>query len=174
MSTSPKVTDPPRSKHRWFWYSLLLVLLLAIACSWYAIRMQEAKRRAQSGGIIIRSSESLLEALDGYHSDKGQYPDRLGQLVPDYLAEIPVPTSTPNGKNRPWVYEKKRNDLFQLHATLLHWVSSYDAVVYRSDQMYPKWWEEQAQVSPLDHWVYVVGYQIIEQKEGVNGPDEIR
>ena len=144
---------------------VLLSCVVLLSCAFLYCLFGPNTPQTESATTIIRSSESLLKALDEYYHDKGQYPDRLEQLMPDYITEIPMPTSTPSGNNSPWVYEKKRNDLFQLHATLCHWVSSFDAVVYRSDQMHPKWWEEQAQVSSLGHWVYVVGYQIIEQKE---------
>jgi hypothetical protein len=37
----------------------------------------------------------IIEAIDKYYEEKGQYPDILDDLIPDYLSEIP---HTPSGQ----------------------------------------------------------------------------
>jgi len=39
---------------------------------------------------VAERGEGVIEAIEAYHSDTGQYPDGLRKLVPDYLPAIPV------------------------------------------------------------------------------------
>lgn len=41
---------------------------------------------------VAHKAEPLIAALEAYHKDHQRYPDRLAQLVPDYLLHIPEPT----------------------------------------------------------------------------------
>ena len=52
---------------------------------------QFARYRVQYGGIMI------LAALKEYRVEKGEYPDSLSLLVPDYLKKLPEDTFSPDG-----------------------------------------------------------------------------
>ena len=40
--------------------------------------------------MVVHRGQPIIDALDAYLKDKGQYPDSLHDLVPDYLKEIPT------------------------------------------------------------------------------------
>ena len=52
MSTTEARPERPASRRRWFQYSLrtlmLIVLLCAIACSWFASKMQEVRKQREA------------------------------------------------------------------------------------------------------------------------------
>jgi hypothetical protein len=52
----------------------------------------------------------IVSALEVYHIDKGEYPDELEKLVPDYINEIPV---LPVG-NRKWQYRGGKDSFYLL------------------------------------------------------------
>jgi hypothetical protein len=52
----------------------------------------------------------IVSALEVYHVDKGEYPDELEKLVPDYINEIPV---LPVG-NRKWQYRGGKDNFHLL------------------------------------------------------------
>jgi len=55
---------PPEHKLRWYQYSLrslfVLMILVAIACSWYATEMQKAAKRRAAIEEIIKLGEDVL------------------------------------------------------------------------------------------------------------------
>jgi hypothetical protein len=54
----------------------------------------------------------ILSALKWYNAQKGEYPDRLEQLVPDYLPSLPEDPFPEDGK---FIY-KKSNDKILLYS----------------------------------------------------------
>jgi hypothetical protein len=77
--------------------------------------------------VTSRNAEVIVLALQRYHTDHGQYPANLTQLVPDYLAQIPEKLIT---VNTPWQYksDSKRFDFGYLEYpdTLARsWICSY-------------------------------------------------
>ena len=65
----------------------------------YFLRPPGVGAQADEG---YRLSETVIKALDRYHSDKGKYPDGLRDLVPDYLDNLPKSRQI----NR-WQYQNK-------------------------------------------------------------------
>jgi hypothetical protein len=53
---------------------------------------------------------SIVSALETYHADKGEYPEKLEMLVPDYFEEVPA---LPVG-NKKWQYKRDGKDNFYL------------------------------------------------------------
>ena len=71
----------PKSKRRWYQYSLrtllIFVTLFAVACSWFTVKMQQAKRQREAveeilrlGGIVLYDYETF-EDEDSIHISGG-------------------------------------------------------------------------------------------------------
>ena len=71
--------------------ALLLVLCSASCDNWTDTQVTETKRRG----------DTICRALEAYRARTGKVPDRLDQLQPDFLAEIPQPTVGQGA----WTYE---------------------------------------------------------------------
>ncbi len=69
MTTDPPVTSKP--KRRWHQYSLrtllIFVTLFAIACSWFAVKMQQARKQ--------REAVEAIEKLGGWVIYDNQFDD---------------------------------------------------------------------------------------------------
>jgi hypothetical protein len=46
--------------------------------------------RAHAFETVVHRGQPIIDALDAYLKDKGQYPDSLTDLVPEYLKKIPT------------------------------------------------------------------------------------
>lgn len=73
--------------------NLLCVLVagsvLMVACAGdYDITSEEVKSVIQQG---IQRGNDIVMAIDAYNNKHGQYPERLEQMVPDFLRVIPEP-----------------------------------------------------------------------------------
>ena len=73
--------------------NLLCVLVagsvLMVACAGdYDITSEKVKSVIQQG---IQRGNDIVMAIEAYNNKHGQYPERLGQLVPDFLRVIPEP-----------------------------------------------------------------------------------
>ncbi len=106
------------------------------------------------------SAQPLLDALDEYRSQFGTYPAQLDGLVPTFIDQVPAPTLHPSGNSgEKWIYRRLSGNRFQLSVTALHWVSTFDALVYRSSQEYPELWTRDHCTQDFAGWLYVVGAQ---------------
>ena len=56
--------NSPKSKCRWYQYSLrtllVFVTLFAVACSWFAVKLRQARRQREAVAAIQRSSGSVM------------------------------------------------------------------------------------------------------------------
>lgn len=69
-----------RPKLRHFGYRLVIyTFLVASSFGLHNYDTDVARQRA----------ETIIAAVEAYHSDKGRYPDSLHSLVPEYISEIP-------------------------------------------------------------------------------------
>ena len=57
-----------------------------------------------------------------------------------------------------WWYRQLPDGEFQLAVTAVHWVSSYDAFVFRSGRDYPRSWKE-GHYWRVGDWLYFIGAQ---------------
>lgn len=104
-------------------------------------------------------AQPVLDALDAHRKSAGHYPETLDELVPTGIklpGPIPYPTGN-GGKN--WLYRQLSPDEYELSVTALHWVSSFDALIYRSSGQYPSSWEDSHHVFRVNSWIYVIGAQ---------------
>ena len=129
----------------------------------------------------IRVAAPIQAALEQFRKDHGQYPQSLEELTPKYLPDIPsavVSHRVQDARDR-WWYRREHDGPYTLWATAMHWVSSFDAIVYRPSRLYPPWWRERSWCIDVDGWIYVVGFQRKLEKEeqerkeweGRNGSD---
>lgn len=106
----------------------------------------------------IRVAAPIQEALERYRNDQGSYPSSLAELVPGYLVEVPVASSS--HRVRPaqdcWWYMREPDGQYRLCTTAMHWGSSFDAIVYRPSQ-YPDAWRRECYCIDVNGWIYVVG-----------------
>jgi hypothetical protein len=70
---------------------------------------------SEAHGALLRDDQSLgneiVAALQKYRAEKGKYPDRLSELVPDYIAEI----KSPRYGAKKWSYNNRPDrDTFSL------------------------------------------------------------
>ena len=130
----------------------LVVLLFAFFCSCDRPEKDTAKK-------IIIAGRSVISALEHFYIDNERYPDTLRELTTKYLQSIPTPKIL---GQRSWQYTLLDNNSYQLQMTCSHFVSSYDAVVYRSGKDYPAIWRKKAKIIRMDDWIYVIGFQSIE------------
>ena len=108
----------------------------------------------------IRAAAQIQEALERYQKDHGSYPPSLATLVPDYLAEIPAASTSHRVRpaNDRWYYSREPDGQYWLCALAMHWVSSFDALVYSPSQQYPDAWRRECDCIDVDGWIYVVGF----------------
>ena len=64
----------------------------------------------------------LISAIERFHSDKGRYPDTLGELCPVYLASVPKAGFTLIGRR--YGYDADRPQLY--FPAMFHGIVAYD------------------------------------------------
>src|SRR3989338_504575 len=79
-------------KRRELRLSLLIFVAISVLTSFlmvFQVRVSNSKvfHRAFEG--VTQRSELLISALESYKAKHGEYPDRLDQLVPEFIKEIP-------------------------------------------------------------------------------------
>ncbi len=103
-------------------------------------------------------AKPLIIAIESYRERFGMYPASLDDLVPNFLAEIPPPTRHPSGNGGDkWVYQRSEKNGYLLYVTAFHWISSFDALVYRPSKHYPQGWYNEHYTLPVEDWLYIVG-----------------
>ena len=71
----------------------LIVLASLLAASAIALRPAPVPDRwdQQAQKQTIEAAQPLIEAINAYKLDRGNYPNQLEELVPEYLDQIPQP-----------------------------------------------------------------------------------
>jgi hypothetical protein len=79
----PLTTDQPaapKQKLRWFQYSLrtllIFVTFFAVACSWFAVKMQQAKRQREAVEAILKAGGEVAYDYQCNESDEFTMPDK--------------------------------------------------------------------------------------------------
>lgn len=67
---------------------VVMVVLAAFACS--ALPTEEPPGVGEKAERGYAACSLIIHALEQYHSEKGEYPESLAELTPDYLAAIPT------------------------------------------------------------------------------------
>jgi hypothetical protein len=75
-----------------FLFCVLVAVSITGCEKWSDRQITETKRRG----------DAIAHALDAYHAKHGEYPFRLDDLRPEFLAEVPQPTAG----NRAWDYSR--------------------------------------------------------------------
>jgi hypothetical protein len=70
--------------------AFLVCVLVLIGSACQQLTKEERHEFYMAGQKV---AEPIITALEQYHADKGVYPEKLSLLVPQYLSEIPNPTS---------------------------------------------------------------------------------
>ena len=84
----------------------------------------------------ISEADTLIAAVENFHSDSSFYPDSLDDLVPEYLSSIPKPSVM--GTDR--FYYENQDTVFELQFTqLVHMTSGLEFITYRSDTLSSKY-----------------------------------
>lgn len=114
---------------------------------------------------IAVQAKPIVDALAVYHLVHNRYPDNLSALEPDYLRSMPFPTNHPSGSGgRMWLYRLVDDDEYELSVPCIHWVSSFDAIVYRPSERYPEQWRRTTHCFDVDGWLYVVGKSQLDKR----------
>lgn len=80
------------------------------------------------------------------------------------MSELPKLSGISTSETSSLLYSRLENGEYQLAVTNNHWVSDFDALVYRSNQDYPPSWEEGWWKSKrIDGWIYAVGFSQYEE-----------
>jgi hypothetical protein len=66
---------------------LLFAILLLAACSIFTVEPPGVGEKSERGYAVC---DPVIKALEQYQADKGEYPETLTELVPQYLSEVPT------------------------------------------------------------------------------------
>lgn len=69
---------------------LAAVILLAVYVGELNLAMQKLNAIVDNA-LGVRSGTLIVQALDRYHRDYGQFPREIGLLIPEYLDRLPQP-----------------------------------------------------------------------------------
>lgn len=90
-------SDPPKPKRRWYQYSLrtllIFVTVVAVFCSWFAVRMQRAKRQREAVEAIAKTATRVRYDYHARLSQGAKPPDplRLRKLLgDDFFSDVVV------------------------------------------------------------------------------------
>jgi hypothetical protein len=125
---------------------------------WQLIQVDKPWCREQAS-----AGEPIIAALEDHRIETGSYPDTIDDLVPRFLDSIPPTIPHPSGNGGDgWGYRKINDNEYVLFVTALHWVSSFDVLVYRSTGQYPRSWIGHRYSRKIDGWRYIIGAQRME------------
>lgn len=130
----------------------MCLLLRNKAIEWYWSVDREWARR------VKLEARPIVSALERYREISGSYPEDIQELFPDYLSRVPpLPLHSKRGREGHWIYSLLEDGQYELGATCMHWISSYDALLRRPTGQYPDNWKTENYVFPMEEWLYVVG-----------------
>ena len=66
---------------------LFIATLLLVACNLFAVEPPGVGEKSERGYAIC---DPVIKVLEQYRTDKGEYPETLTELVPEYLSEVPT------------------------------------------------------------------------------------
>jgi hypothetical protein len=118
-------------------FALVWLLIAALVSS--AVLLGALRFSGSSGSIdeTVRRGNIIIQALNKYHEDRGQFPATLTDLRPEYLKEIP----TPDWGLRAWKYGREAGTSFYLGVDETKYTGDGDSRWLRYDG--PKWgWQE--------------------------------
>ena len=69
---------------------LAIITMVILACN--AIPTEEPPGVGEKAEKGYAASEPVIAALEKYRADNGSYPEKLAELVPDYLPAVPTKT----------------------------------------------------------------------------------
>ena len=112
---------------------------------------------------VVSTSREVISKLNDYREEHGHFPESLNQLKADY--------QSPPGFEQPkqdavWQYQPIGVDDFQLEVAGKSWVSSYDAMVYRSSGSYPDSWFhpfDSCHAKQIGGWWYITGFSSLKK-----------
>lgn len=111
-----------------------------------------------------KAAEPIIEVLEEFRLANGAYPDELSELVPGQLPGIPSIPPHPSSGGEKWEYEVRDTGEYELSVTCMHWVSSYDTLIYRPTHDYADVHAaaERWRLCPIGDWMYVIGGSSLE------------
>ena len=114
---------------------------------------------------VISSSKDVIKKLDDFKTKHGVFPESLSELEGE-LKQPPRFDSLES--ENVWQYRPVNNKSdYQLIAIGKSWVSSYDAMVFRESNRYPKPWFklfDSSHAKKFDGWWYITGFSSFENK----------
>jgi len=144
------------------------VILLTVAIASYTIitRRLWQRWRIETSWCqkTVDAAHPLIDSLETFHKDTGSLPHTLDELTPRYLSHTPdVPFGESESvRETNWGYHCESRDQFSLCVSTQHWVSSYDALIYRSSRDYSDiQGNENVESKVIGDWIYVIGAQHI-------------
>lgn len=87
--------------------------------------------------VAYKNAKTIIEACEQYKSKNGVYPDRLNDLVPDYLRNIPTARYTGTGGWRYFHYSNKESNEAGYYLLSFTYESPFGRHIYRSSDK--KW-----------------------------------
>ncbi|MCK6496534.1 hypothetical protein L6Q85_09785 [bacterium] len=106
-------------QHSYSYYGSLILLLVFIGC--------EPNPGIPPGENITVAADQVLKALEEFKKTNGRYPEKIEQLVPNYLNPIP----TPDWGTRRWEYIVCHDGNIMLQIRLKD--NRYERVYYRTE-----------------------------------------
>ena len=84
---------------------LFIAILLLVACNLFTVEPPGVGEKSERGYAVC---DPVIKALEQYQADKGEYPETLAELVPEYLSEVPTEV------NDEPIYYAKTDESFSL------------------------------------------------------------
>ena len=79
-------------KEAWRKYLTLSILIWSLPLTTFLMTFRGSNlARSYSRSVAIKNASSLITAVRAYQKSTDRYPDRLSQLVPEYLDHVPSP-----------------------------------------------------------------------------------
>lgn len=105
-----------------------------------------AMRRAAARGTV------LIEAIEKFHADNGRYPEKAGELIPRYLAEMPFTgmAGYPEFKYLR-ISHDDRSPTYRIWVSTPRGMMNFDSLLYHSDKQYDKYGSG---IERLGDWAY--------------------
>lgn len=91
------------------------------------------KIRANMLNDVVEKNKPLIAAIDRYHAYKGEYPEKLKDLIPEYISVIP---ETDISKKSDCEYSRIEEGGYKIVITFCGKYLWHDMLIYRSDQKY--------------------------------------
>ncbi len=131
--------------------SLCLIVLAILAVRYSDLWRNQAFGRAAEVG------DEVVGALARYRNDNAKYPEDLGQLVPDYLPELPYTglIGYPDFTYRRDFYDiESRPGEYELRINCPSGGINFDRFIYWPSETYPEKIQGNG-VEPMGRWAYV-------------------